>query len=87
MAETMSRSTGAPLSARLFASLPPPVKTTIGRDHANRAGHLLTRIVQQLPGQRGPRAWTEEALPVTSIAASIAAFACGRSVEVALWSR
>jgi hypothetical protein len=34
-----------------------------------------------------PSAWTEDALPVTSMARSIADFAAGRSGDVALWSR
>ena len=49
MADTISRSTGAPFSAMLLASLPPEVNTTMGAITPNGARHLLAGLVQQLP--------------------------------------
>ena len=86
MAETSRRRTGAPVKAMLLASLPPLVKTTMGAITPMARATAARESSSSLRAAR-PSAWTEEALPETSIAASMAARAAGRSGEVALWSR
>jgi hypothetical protein len=52
----------------------------------NESRHL-SRARSTIARARRPSAWTDDGLPTCSMAASIAAFASGRSGAVALWSK
>ena len=76
----------ARLSATAFASEPPEVKTTL-RGSAPTATATRSRAVSRICRAARPSACTDEGLPTTSMAAAMAARACGRSGAVAFQSR
>ena len=62
--------------------------TSFGDSPSDSSAHdTISRASSSTFRAARPSPCTDEALPVNSIAATIAAFASGRSVEVALWSR
>ena len=67
-------------------SVPPEVNTISAVAQPKRAA-ITSRASSMIRRAARPAAWTELGLPVTSMAASIAARACGRSGSVALASR
>jgi hypothetical protein len=87
----MSRSSGsAPspppnsgLSAAFAASVPPETNVT-QRDATPASRATSLRASSTIRRAARPSAWTEEGLPVVSIAASAASRASGRSGAVAL---
>ena len=73
-------------SASMLASVPPEVKTTL-RGSAPTSAATCSRASSIRRRAARPSAWTEEGLPQTSSAATIAARASGRSGAVAFQSR
>ncbi len=75
-----------PLTARLSASVPPPVKTT-SYGLAPIAAATRSRDSSTTRRARRPEACSEDGLPVSSCAAATASAASGSIGVVAAWSR
>jgi len=75
-----------PAQASAAASVAPEVKT-ISAPSAPSAAATCARAFSINALAARPSAWTEDGLPTTSIAATIAAFASGRRGAVAFQSR
>ena len=74
------------LSASAFASEPPEVKITL-RGSAPTAAATRARASSRMLRAARPSAWTDDGFPTTSMAAAMAARACGRRGAVAFQSR
>ena len=82
-AETKTRSTSTPRNAMLLASVPPLVNVIICGKQPSQRPSVSRASLNNFRAAR-PSPCTDDALPPTSMAATIAAFTEGRSGLVAL---